>query len=84
MGLTAIEVKYKHIGNFRGRDVANAVEQIKGEGVKLVIVTNAPLSEEVRMINGAGDYNGVPVEVVTWNDEGHDGLLQRAIARGTS
>lgn len=84
MGQTAIEVKYRRDGPFRARDVADVVRRHKGKNDKIVIVTNAPLSEEVRVINGAGIYDVMPVEVVTWNDAAHDDLLHRAIVRGTN
>jgi hypothetical protein len=82
MGQTAVEVKYKRAGTFRARDVAKIVHRRSEKSNKLVIVTNAPLAVEVRTINAAQVYDGTPVEVVTWNDAAHDGLLQRAIARG--
>jgi hypothetical protein len=84
MGQTAVEVKYRQSRLFRASDVANVVRRHKGEIGKMVIVTNAPLSEEVRIINSDGTYDGVLVEVVTWNDTTHDDLLHRAILRGTS
>jgi hypothetical protein len=84
MGQTAVEVKYKRVGPFRVSDVANIVRRHRGKTNKLVIVTNAPLSEEVRTINSDGTYDGVSVEVVTWNDAGDDNLLHRAVLRGTS
>jgi hypothetical protein len=84
MGQTTIEVKYKRAGPFRTPDVAIIVRRQRDKNTKLVIVTNAPLSEAVRAINAAGMYDGMPVEVVTWNDGGDDGLLHRAVVRGSS
>ena len=84
MGQADIEVKFKRQGTFRARDVAAVVRRHKGETRKLVIVTNAPLAEDVRAINSTGVYDGMAVETVTWNDSGDDGLLQRAILRGAN
>jgi hypothetical protein len=84
MGQTAIVIKYRRVGPFRANDVADLVRRHKGQASKLVIVTNAPLSEEVRSINSAGTYDEMTVEVVTWNDAGDDNLLHRAVLRGSS
>lgn len=85
MGRTAVEVKYKQVGSFRARDVAMIARRLKNKTGKIVVATNAPLSEEVRAINAGGTYNdGTMVEVVTWNDETHNDLLHRAILRGVS
>jgi hypothetical protein len=84
MGQTAVEVKYRQSKLFRASDVKNVVRRHKGTIGKMVIVTNAPLSEEVRAINSTGTCDDVPVEVVTWNDATHDDLLHRAILRGTT
>jgi hypothetical protein len=84
MGRTVIEAKYKPVGSFRAWDVWAVARRFRGKVDKLVVATNAPLTEETRSINAAGICNGVPVEVVTWNDTAHNDLLHRAILRGAS
>jgi hypothetical protein len=81
MGETVVEVKYKRFGSFTPNDVSDVIRQAPEHVGKLLIVTNAPLTESVRSINGAEKFKGTAVEVVTWNDEVHNDLLQRAIAR---
>lgn len=84
MGRTDINVKYKRAGSFRTADVAAIVRRNEGRTEKVVVVTNVPLAKDVRNINSAGTYNETPVEIVTWNDGGDDGILQRAIPRGAN
>ncbi|MDX3662890.1 serine/threonine-protein kinase [Streptomyces sp. ID05-26A] len=81
-GLAAVEVKHKKRGQLVRKDLVKAVAAADRMNLhKVVVVTNAPLSEEVREINGVGFLDGVEVEAVTWENDDDTGLLQRVIAR---
>jgi hypothetical protein len=78
-GTVNIQVKYRPRGPIGLTDVRIATLGFQTSGFDggFLVVTNAPLSDEVRTHNSeAGE-----VEVITWNDERDDDLLLRALAR---
>jgi hypothetical protein len=80
-GPVAVIVKYRRRSPLTLAYVGAAVSNWKPDRtVGLLIVTNVPLSNEVREFNATVE-NRPPVEVITWNDERDDGILIRALGR---
>jgi hypothetical protein len=63
--------------------VRREVERVQSSGITggLLIVTNAPIGDSVRALNGAGQDFPRKVEVVQWNGPHDDDVLVRALAR---
>lgn len=78
-GTVNIQVKYRPRGPIGLSDITRAMRGFHAGGFAggFLVVTNAPLSDEVRQHNAEADE----VEAITWNDERDDDLLLRALAR---
>jgi hypothetical protein len=80
-GEVAVVVKYRTRSPLTLQYVNMVVSNWKPDGtVGLLIVTNAPLSGDVREFNATVE-NRPPVEIITWDDERDDGILIRALGR---
>jgi hypothetical protein len=82
-GSVNLDIKYRSRGPMGLREVLARMARAESGGLEggSILVTNAPLSDEVREYNESRPPEDLPVEIVTWNDERDDGLLTRAIAR---
>jgi hypothetical protein len=83
-GIVKVEAKYKQTGPLTIRDVQKtrawaALDRQAG----WLLVSNAPLSGEVRLFN-ANDAEGAALEAITWNDDKDNDLLMRALTRRAS
>ena len=78
-GVVNIQVKYRSRGPLGLRDLRDASAKLRASGFDggFLLVTNAPLSEEVRQQNASQSE----AEVITWNDVRDDDLLLRALTR---
>ncbi|MFF0720458.1 hypothetical protein [Micromonospora sp. NPDC003816] len=78
-----VEVKHRLSGALGTSEVMSAKSQLDriSEDNACLLVTNAPLSDEVRQHNASNPELAQGIEVVTWNDDRDDGLLARALMR---
>ncbi|WP_159037155.1 hypothetical protein [Streptomyces specialis] len=76
----AVEVRFRRRGVLRMRDIEKVVSKLPSLAFNVLIVTNAPLSEDVRKFNQT--YDARPrCEVVQWQGDEDTSLLVRAIGR---
>jgi hypothetical protein len=82
-GSVNLDIKYRSRGPIGLREILARMARAESNGFEggNLLVTNAPLSEEVREYNSSRPAGELPLEIITWNDERDDGLLARAIAR---
>lgn len=78
-----IEVKYRSGGALGVSEIADARRQLDryADDQRGLLVTNAPLSDEVRQYNSSNPGFSSGIEVLTWNDDRDDDLLARALLR---
>jgi hypothetical protein len=78
-----LDIKYRSRGPIGLREVLARMSRAESNGFDggNLLITNAPLSEEVREYISSRPAEQLPLEIVTWNDERDDRLLARAIAR---
>ncbi|WP_158719309.1 hypothetical protein [Streptomyces sp. NBRC 110035] len=76
----ATEIRFRRRGVLRMRDIEKVVSKLPSLASNVLIVTNAPLSEDVREFNRT--YDSRPLcEVVQWQGDEDTHLLARAIGR---
>jgi hypothetical protein len=76
-----VAIRYRDRGLLTLREVLAEPGVVPGVPVSgLLIVTNAPLSDDVRRYEGRA-MDGLPVDVVTWRGHRDDGILYRATVR---
>jgi hypothetical protein len=82
-GSVNLDIRYRGRGPIGLREVLSRTARAKSNGFEggNLLITNAPLSEEVHEYYSALPADELPLEIITWNDERDDGLLARAIAR---
>lgn len=78
-----VEVKHRSSGALGLSEVAAARQQLAryDDAKSLLLVTNAPLSDEVRQHNASNPGFAEGLEIITWNDDRDDDLLARALLR---
>ncbi|MFE0275689.1 hypothetical protein ACFWZY_26860 [Streptomyces sp. NPDC058992] len=76
----AVEIRFRRRGVLQMRDIDKVVSKLPSVAMNVLIVTNAPLSEEVHEFNRT--YDARPqCEVVQWQGDEDTSLLVRAIGR---
>ncbi|MEU8716418.1 hypothetical protein [Streptomyces sp. NPDC048663] len=76
----AVEIRFRRRGELHIRDLEKVISKLPSLAVNVLVVTNAPLSQEVHELNST--YNVRPrFEVVQWQGDNDTPLLARAIGR---
>lgn len=76
----AVEIRFRRRGALQMHDIEKVISKLPSVAANVLVVTNAPLSEEVREFNRT--YTSRPCcEVVQWQTDGDTNLLARAIGR---
>ncbi|MFD9029314.1 hypothetical protein [Streptomyces parvulus] len=78
--MIAVEIRFRRRGTLQMRDIEKVVSKLPSLTTNVLIVTNAPLSEEVHEFNRTYDA-GPRCEVVQWQGDEDTSLLVRAIGR---
>lgn len=79
-GSFAVEVLFRR-SKLTMADIKRVTEQMPLLATGVLVLTNAPLSQEVREFNATSGNGRPSMEVVQWRDSTDDDLLVRAIAR---
>ncbi|MFE4589812.1 hypothetical protein [Streptomyces laurentii] len=80
-GRFAVEVLHRRNKRLTMLDVKRLADRLPQLGMGVLVVTNAPLSQEVRDFNASSGDSRPRMEVVQWRDSADDDVLVRAIAR---
>ncbi|WP_329444898.1 hypothetical protein OG906_21155 [Streptomyces sp. NBC_01426] len=80
-GSFAVEVKHRGNKRLTMEDVKRVADRLPQLGIGVLLLTNAPLSQEVRDFNALSDTSRPRMEVVQWRDSTDNDVLARAIAR---
>ncbi|MBZ9637925.1 hypothetical protein K8369_00500 [Streptomyces sp. PSKA30] len=76
----AVEIRFRRQGVLQMRDIEKVLSKLPSLGINVLVVTNAPLSAEVREFNRTHDTRP-RCEVVQWQGDEDTSLLARAIGR---
>ncbi|MGW8884054.1 hypothetical protein [Streptomyces sp. NPDC055749] len=79
-GSFAVEVLFRQ-SKLTMKDIKRLTERMPLLATGVLVLTNAPLSQEVREFNATSGDGHPRMEVVQWRDSTDDDLLVRAIAR---
>lgn len=76
----AVEVRFRRHGVLQMRDIETVISKLPSLTANVLVVTNAPLSEQIREFNRT--YDARPrCEVVQWQGDRDTPLLTRAVGR---
>jgi Mg/Co/Ni transporter MgtE len=77
-----VTIHFLDHGEFTAQDLQKAEARAQGMQVSAVLaVTNAPIAMDVPEYGRDAMRRGRLINVVTWTDSGHDGMLQRTLVQ---
>lgn len=77
-----VTIHFVDHGDLTAQDLQKAAARAQGMQVSAVLaVTNAPVGTDVREYVRDALRRGHLIDVVTWTDAGHDGMLQRTLVQ---
>ncbi|MEU7018669.1 hypothetical protein [Streptomyces sp. NPDC046385] len=80
-GHVVVQVKHRRNGQILMRDIQNVLNRLPDFASGVLVITNAPLSREIREFNAKSHESRPRVEVIQWQSSEDDDVLVRALAR---
>ncbi|MCX5155651.1 hypothetical protein OG914_16835 [Streptomyces sp. NBC_00291] len=80
-GSFAVDIRHRRNNRLTMEDVKAVADRFPQLDLGVLLLTNSPLSQEVRDFNATSGDSRPRMEVVQWRDSADDDVLARAIAR---